>query len=232
MENMVIPAQSRTVKGTKGAADVRREGRIPAVIYGEGEPQTISVTLHDVRHAIYTPEFHVVDVDVDGSKVRCILKDVQYHPVTDDVIHIDFLQLVPGRKVKVEVPVRFAGQSAGLKAGGKLMQKVRKIKIKAAPEDLVNELVLDVTDLTLGQSVRVRDIKVGEGVEILNSPGIPVASVEVPRALKSLEAEAAKAPEGEAAPDGEKKEGEKKEGEKKEGAKKEGGEKAEAAAKE
>jgi large subunit ribosomal protein L25 len=187
MENIVIPARKRELKGTKGAVSTRRTGSIPAVIYGGQEPVAVSVSLHDARHAIYTPDFHRVLVDVEGDQVSCILKEVQYHPITDDVIHIDFLRLAEGQKVKVDVPVRFIGQSVGLKAGGKLIQKLRKIKIKTTPEKLMHEIVVDVTDLSLGQSVRIRDIKLEEGVEILNSPGIPVASVGIPRALKGPE---------------------------------------------
>jgi large subunit ribosomal protein L25 len=101
--------------------------------------------------------------------------------------------------VTVELPIRFDGVSAGLKAGGKLMQKLRRVKIKATPENLIDEIALDVTSLQLGQSIRVRDIKAGEGIEILNSPGIPIASVEIPRALKGPEETAPAAAAGAAA---------------------------------
>lgn len=184
MENIVIAAQKRTDSGTKEATLLRRAGRIPAVIYGDKEPVSVSVTLQDVRHAIYTPDFRRVSVDLDGSQLECILKDVQYHPVTDAVIHIDFMRLVEGQQVKVEVPIRFDGVSVGIKAGGKLIQKMRRVKIKTSSENLVDEVFVDVTNLNLGQSVRVRDIQLPENVEILNSPGIPIATVGIPRALK------------------------------------------------
>jgi large subunit ribosomal protein L25 len=139
-------------------------------------------------------------LNLDGNQVRCIIKDVQFHPVTDNVVHIDFLQLMEGRKMKVEIPLKFSGIAEGIKAGGKLIPKMRRVQVKVAPEHLVDELVLDVTELKLGDSMRIKDIEVGEGVEILNSPGIPVVTVEIPRALKSTEAEAAK--EAEAAAEG------------------------------
>jgi large subunit ribosomal protein L25 len=201
MEKIVIPAQSREVAGTRGATAARREGFIPAVIYGGKEPVTVNVRLHDVRHAIYSPDFHRVKVQLDGEDIPCILREVQYHPITDDVIHIDFLRLVDGTKVKVEVPVKFTGQSIGLKAGGKLIQKLRRIKIKATPDHLVDEITLDVTNLELGQSVRIRDVQLGDHVEILNSPGIPVASVGIPRALKGPEETAPAAATAEATPE-------------------------------
>ncbi len=109
MENLVIPAQKRSTSGTKGAEDTRRSGFIPAVIYGGIEPVSVSVNLHEARHAIYTPDFHRVFVEVDGDKVLCILKEIQYHPITDAVIHIDFLRLEEGRKVKIEVHPHRAG---------------------------------------------------------------------------------------------------------------------------
>ena len=193
MERIVVPAQKRSVSGSRGATDCRRQGLVPGILYGGKEPVAIALTAHDIRHAIYTPEFHRIELDLEGEKVECILKEVQFHPVTEEILHLDFLRLVEGRKVKVDVPLRLTGTSVGLKAGGKLIQKVRQVKIKAAPENLVHELLLDVSELNLGQSIRVRDIKAGPGIEILNSPGIPVGSVEIPRVLKSVEAEAAKA---------------------------------------
>ncbi len=208
MENITVGANAREVTGTKGAEDLRREGRIPAIIYGGKEPTPVSVTLHDIRHAIYTPNFHTLSIDLDGEQITCILKDVQFHPITDAVIHVDFLRLEEGKKVKVEVPLHLTGIAAGIKTGGKLTQKLRRVLIKATPEHLVDALTLDVTELTLGHSMRIRDIVPGEGIEILNSPSIPVAGVEIPRALKSAEAEAA-VPEGaEAVAAGEKVEGE------------------------
>jgi large subunit ribosomal protein L25 len=187
MENIVVPAQKRAHTRTKGATEVRRNGLIPAVVYGGDTPENVTVNLHDVRHAVYTPDFKRVELDIEGTKVPCILKDVQYHPVTDAIIHLDFLRLSQGTKVKVDVPLRFIGLSVGLKAGGKLIQKLRRIKIQATPDKLIHEIALDVTDLQLGQSIRIRDIKLGEGIEILNSPGIPVVSVGIPRALKGPE---------------------------------------------
>jgi large subunit ribosomal protein L25 len=200
METIVIKADKRSANGTKAASDIRRNGLVPAIIYGDKESTPVSVNMHEARHAIYTPNFHVVRLNLDGNQVRCIIKDVQFHPVTDNVVHIDFLQLMEGRKMKVEIPLKFSGIAEGIKAGGKLIPKMRPVQVKVAPEHLVDELVLDVTELKLGDSMRIKDIEVGEGVEILNSPGIPVVTVEIPRALKSTEAEAAK--EAEAAAEG------------------------------
>jgi large subunit ribosomal protein L25 len=134
---------------------------------------------------VYTPEFKLAELTVGGKTFRAIVKDYQFHPVTDALRHIDFLALQDGHPVKVQVPVIFEGVSPGVLGGGKLQISVRRIKIKTIPENLVDKLVLDISELELGSAIRVRDIKANEGVEIMNPGGQPVASVEVPRALRS-----------------------------------------------
>ncbi len=185
-----MKASSRSETRTKGAKAVRAAGKIPAVVYGGDTVSHVSIEFNELRHAIYTPEFKLIDLEMDGKTVSCIVKDIQFHPVTEEVVHVDFLQLIPGKSIKVEVPVRFEGVSPGIREGGKLTQKLRRIAIKTTPEHLVDELVIDISELMLGFSVRVSDAIVGEGIEVLNTPNIPVASVEVPRALKTEEEEA------------------------------------------
>ena len=126
-----------------------------------------SVSAKDVRPLIYTADFKSADLTIDGKTYRCILKDKQFHPVTDAIQHLDFLQLIDGNKIKVEVPIRFTGTAAGTKVGGKLQQNLRVLKIKTTPENLVDEMSADVTSLGLGQSVRVRDIKAVEGLHFV-----------------------------------------------------------------
>jgi large subunit ribosomal protein L25 len=163
------------------------------VVYGPGFTEHFSTDLATVRHLIYTPDFKVADVSVGGQKHRCIVKDVQYHPVSEKILHIDFLLLKEGHPVKVEVPLRFTGSAIGVKGGGKLQQKVRRVKIKTLPETLVTELNMDITNLDMGQSIRVRDIQPPQNIEILNAPNTPVATIDIPRALRSAAAAAEKA---------------------------------------
>lgn len=194
MEVVAISGQLRTALGKAAAKAVRKEERIPCVIYGGGEAIHFTVAEKDVRDLIYTPDFKVADVTVSGKSYRCFVKDVQWHPVTDKITHLDFLRLIDGAPVKVEIPLRFKGVSPGVKNGGKLLQKLRRVKIKTTPEHLINEMCIDISQLELGQSIRVRDIdSAHENIEVLNSPGVPVASVEVPRALRSATAAAEKA---------------------------------------
>ncbi len=185
MQVITINGQIRKDLGKKGAKAVRDQERIPCVLYGGDEVVHFSTTPADVRHLIYSTDFKIAEVVVEGKPFKCILKDKQFHPVTEAILHLDFLRLIDDQPVKVEVPLRFKGNAAGVKAGGKLIQKLRTLKIKTIPQKLVDEINLDVSHLELGQSVRVRDIEVIQGVEIINSPSIPVATIEIPRALRS-----------------------------------------------
>ena len=190
MKSITIEGTKRTEVGGSAARAARKEGTVPCVIYGGKENVHFSSKVNAFKTLLYTPDFMVAEVNVDGASYKCFVKDSQFHPVTDTLMHVDFQELVPGRKVNVEVPVKFVGSSPGVKEGGKLIQNIRRVKIKTTPENLVEELILDISELKLGSSIRVRDIKVEEGVEIMVDAGTPIAGVEVPRALKSAEAAA------------------------------------------
>ncbi len=189
MNTVAFTATERSDKGKTSSKAVRKEGKIPCVLYGGGVNVSFSTTHNDIKNLIYTPDFKIAEITLDGAVHKCILKDVQYHPVTESVLHADFLKLEEGRPIKLEVPVRFKGVSPGVKEGGKLQQTLRRVKIKTTPDKIVDELLVDISGLVLGQSARVRDLEVPEGIEVINSMGIPVVSVEVPRALRSAEAE-------------------------------------------
>lgn len=185
MEVVALQGQERSSAGKASAKLDRKAGLVPAVIYGTEGNVHLTLKPFDLRPLIYTPQFKLAEVNVGGAGYKCIVKDVQFHPVTDEIQHIDFLKLEDGRAVKVEVPVKFVGSAPGVKTGGKLIKKLRKVKIKTNAENLVASMDLDVNSLELGQSIRVRDIEAVEGVQIMNAPGTPVASVEIPRALRS-----------------------------------------------
>ena len=188
MEVIAISGQTRTGVGKKASRLDRKNEQIPCVLYGGEAPIHFTTTFSQVKTLIYTPDFKLAEVEIEGNTYKCFVKDVQWHPLSDAIIHIDFLQLIDGKTVKVEVPVRFKGSSPGVKVGGKLIQNLRRILIKTKPEYLVNEVFLDVSSLELGHSIRVRDIEAVEGVEVMNPPATPVAGVEIPRALRSAAA--------------------------------------------
>ena len=185
----IVSVQCEKRDASTKASVVRKEGKIPAVMYGGDINENFSTTLNEVKKLIYTPDFKIANINLDGKEQKCIVKSVQYHPLTDQIEHIDFLAIDEGRKVKVEIPVRFKGVSPGVKAGGKLLQSMRKVKIKVDPKHLVNELFIDISNLQLGSAVKVKDIDIDENIEIMVNKNIPVAVVEVPRALKSAAAQ-------------------------------------------
>ena len=192
MNTVTVNGVLRNEVGSKYAREVRKEGKIPCVMYGGENTVHFSTTLADVKGIIYTPDFNLAEVSIDGKTHRCILKEYVMHPVTDEIQHIDFLELVDGKKVKVDIPVQFKGTSPGVKLGGKLLQKVRRVTAKLLPKDIVDVLYVDISNLDLGHSVRVRDIEAPDTIELMNPGATPVASVEIPRALRSAAAAAEK----------------------------------------
>ncbi|MEL6390702.1 MAG: 50S ribosomal protein L25 [Bacteroidota bacterium] len=188
MVSVTIEATPRTELGKKAAAAIRKDGGIPAVIYSKNGVEHFTTNSKAVKSLVYTPDFKLAEIQLNGATHKAILKEIVFHPVTDEIEHIDFLELVEGHPIKASIPVKFKGVSPGVKAGGKLITTMRSIKIKATPENLVDELYVDISSLELGEAVRVRDVETPEGVEILVDGATPVANVEIPRALKSAAA--------------------------------------------
>ena len=187
MEVMSLNAELRTGKGKAAAKAIRKENRIPCVLYGGDEIQHFTLAPLDLRDLIYTPEFKLVEINLDGQSYKCIIKAAQFHPVTDQIVHIDFLRLIDDHPIKIEVPISFEGVAIGIKSGGKLIKRMRKVKIKTVPQHLIDKIVLDTTPMALGQSARIKDLKVSDEIEILNNENIPVASIDIPRALRTTE---------------------------------------------
>jgi large subunit ribosomal protein L25 len=186
MEIIALQGLSKSGSGKEEVKKIRRNGQVPAVIYKSGGGDALSFALNapEVRSLIYTSKFKLTEITIDGKAHKAIVKDIQFHPVTDAVLHVDFLELVPGVKFKAEVPLRFAGQAPGVKAGGKFIPKLRQIKIMTTPEAVVDEVSADISAMDLGSTIRVRDITLPSGVEVLNNGAIPIASIEIPRALR------------------------------------------------
>jgi large subunit ribosomal protein L25 len=134
----------------------------------------------------------LAEVTVDGKNYRCILKDLQFNKVTDALIHVDFLELVEDKKVIAQLPLRYVGTPVGVKAGGKLVTKMKSVKVKTLPKFLKEQIDVDINALELNENIRVQDI-IADNMEILNSPRIPIASITMTRQLKQEEATAAKA---------------------------------------
>lgn len=190
MKTVVIEAQLRDSVGKKSASQLRKEDLVPCVLYGAGEPVHFQAHYNVVRHAIYTNVFLKAEIKVDGKSYSAIVKDAQFDPLSDKITHIDFLELVPGKKFRADVPLRLVGTSKGVKEGGSLVQKVRKVSIITTPEAVVEAIEVDITPLELGKSMRVRDIIVNADTQIVNAPAIPIITIDIPRALRSAQTKA------------------------------------------
>jgi large subunit ribosomal protein L25 len=191
MKQVTIEGQLRSEFGKKASRHVRSEGKVPCVIYGGSQNIHFTTTPKDIKPIVYTPEFKQAIINVDGKSYTCILKDLQMDKLTDEVTHVDFLELVPGKKVNANVPLRFVGQSVGVKAGGRFVVKMNTIKVRTAPENLKEAIDVDITNLEIGKNLRIEDVKV-ENTEIMHNGRIPVAAVVITRALKQEATAAAK----------------------------------------
>jgi large subunit ribosomal protein L25 len=143
------------------------------------------------KQLLYTPNVYQVDLNIEGAHYKCILQDAQFHPVNEMILHVDFLELSENKPVKMEVPVRFTGVAPGVQKGGKLISKLRKVQIKAKPADIPDYIDVDVSKLELGKSIKVGELT-SETYDLLNSPNTPIATVEIPRALRGKEEAPAK----------------------------------------
>jgi large subunit ribosomal protein L25 len=191
MKTIVVEGQLREELGKSSTNILRKSGQVPCVVYGTEDNIHFYTTPFSVRDLLYTNEFRKATIKLGEKEMVCIVKDVQFHPVTDVVIHIDFQALKDGQAVKVEMPIRLLGVSEGQKIGGTLVQKMRQVKVKIMPKAMIPFLSVDISAINLGKSIRVRDIKAVEGIEIIANGSIPVASIEIPRALRSAQTKAA-----------------------------------------
>ncbi len=187
MKTITIEGHLRTEIGKQATRQLRSEEKVPGVIYGGAKEVNFSALATSFKTLVYTPDFQLAEVKVDGKSYRCILKDLQFDKVSDELIHADFLELVEDKKVIATIPIKFTGAAKGVKDGGKLITKMKSLKIKTLPKYLKENIEVDLTNLELNGNVRVEDVKV-DHYEILNSPRIPIASIVLTRQLKQEEA--------------------------------------------
>ncbi|MEY2903973.1 MAG: hypothetical protein RLY89_3079 [Bacteroidota bacterium] len=191
MNTITIEGQLRTEHGKKAARQIRSQECVPAVIYGGAQEINFFAPAKAFKPLVYTGEFQLANVTVDGKTYTCILKDLQFDKISDSLIHVDLLELVEDKKVIATLPLKFVGTSVGVKGGGKLVIKMKSLKVKTLPKYLKEAIEVDITTLELNGNIRVEDVK-DENYEILNSPRIPIASVVMTRQLKQEEATADK----------------------------------------
>ena len=187
MKTITIEGQLRTETGKTATRRLRSQDLVPGVIYGGAQEVNFAVKSLALKPFIYTPDFQLVEMKIDGKSYTCILKDLQFNKVSDKLAHLDLLELVEGKKVSATIPLKFTGTAAGVKAGGKLEIRLKSVKIKTYPKYLKENIEVDLTNLELNANIRVQDI-LAENLEIMNSPRIPIASVTMTRQLKQEEA--------------------------------------------
>ena len=190
MKSIAISGSPRENVGKRDAKELRYQALVPAVLYGGATQTHFSVSAADLKAVVYTPVVHFIDLDIAGVKSQAIIKDLQFHPLTEQIIHVDFLLLDQAKPVTIEIPVRLTGTSPGVKVGGKLVQKLRKLSVKALPKDHIDFIDVSIAALEVGKSVKVAEISVPK-LAILNSKEDTVVSVTTSRALRQAEQEAA-----------------------------------------
>lgn len=170
----------RTSVGKKDAKAVRDAGKVPCVLYGQGTQTHFAAKVIDIEKLVFTPEVYQVEIDIDGKKAKAIIQDIQQDPIKDTVRHVDFYELDDKKAVKVGLPVRLTGASKGVLAGGKLLQVFRRLTVVGLPKDLPDYIMLDISSLKIGQSIRVGEIQ-ANGLKFLEPTNAVVVSVKMSR---------------------------------------------------
>ena len=199
MKSIEIKGSLRTETGKKAAHSLRQNNGVPCVLYGMQKDENgnqvathFTVTVDGLRKLVYTPHIYVVDLNIDGKIVNAIMKDIQFHPVTDAILHVDFLQIDEANPIVMEVPVQLEGLAEGVKAGGKLSLSMKKLKVKAVYTNIPERLVINVDNLGLGKTMQVGDLSF-EGLELTNAKNAVVCAVQLTRAARGAAQAAAAA---------------------------------------
>ena len=182
METIVINGTPRTELGKKATRALRKAGNVPCNLYGGKETLNFYAPVSSFRRLIYTPDFRLAEINLDGKVLKAIVKDLQFESVKDELLHIDFQELVDTVKVKVSVQLKLNGNPKGIISGGRLEQAFKRLSVLALPKDLPSVIEVDVSDMELGSIKRIKDIQI-PGVTLLHSPMNPFAKVMIPRVI-------------------------------------------------
>ena len=192
MKSIDLKGTARTIaerssEQARALKALRKNNGVPCELYGAGENVHFTVTTDALRNLVYTPHIYVVNLDVDGKQVKAIMKDIQFHPVKDTILHVDFYQISEEKPIVMEVPVKLEGLAEGVKAGGKLALQLRKLKVKAPYTSIPEQLVINVSALQLGKTIKVGELSF-EGLELLNAKDAVVCAVKLTRAARGAQA--------------------------------------------
>jgi large subunit ribosomal protein L25 len=186
MKTITIEGQLRTELGKRATRQLRSQGQVPGVIYGGAKEINFSAPATAFKSLVYTPDFQFAEIKLNGDSYRCIMKDLQFDKVEDQLIHVDLMELIENKKVIASIPLKFTGTPVGVKDGGKLHVKMKSLKVKTYPKFLRENIDVNIDDVELNGNIRVEDVQI-ENYEILNSPRIPIVSVRLTRELKQEE---------------------------------------------
>ena len=184
MQTLQINGTARNDFGKKFAKAARREGQVPCIVYGGGEEIAFSVDAKELGQLIYTPNSYIIEINIDGKIVKAVMREVQFHPVREQILHVDFYRIQEGKPVAVNVPVRLTGNAEGVKIGGKLALSARKLTVKGLVEYIPDEIVVDVTPLKVGQTIFVGDLQ-HENLTFMTPATTAVCAVRVTRASRA-----------------------------------------------
>lgn len=184
MKSFAIEGAVRETVGKKETKKLRAEGKVPCVLYGGEETIHFYAEASAFHKVVYTPNVYLIDLDIDGTIHKAIIQDIQFHPVEEQILHVDFLKINEDKPVKIDVPINVHGYAAGMRSGGKLKVNLRRLKVKALAKDLPDHIDIDITNLELGQSFKVDELK-SDKLEFLNSKSVPVVSVMITRAARA-----------------------------------------------
>jgi len=182
MKTITIEGQLRTETGKKATRQLRSQELVPGVIYGGAKEINFSAPASSFKNLVYTPAFQLAEIKVDGQSYKCIMKDLQFDKVSDQLNHVDFLELIEDRPVVATIPIKFTGIPVGVKEGGQLITKMKSLKVKTEPKYLMENIEVNLEELELHGNIRVEDVII-DNYEILNSHRIPLASVVTTRIL-------------------------------------------------
>lgn len=189
MKTIAIEGNLRENMGGNSAKQLRKEGQVPCVIYGGDDNIHFYTPENSFKDLLYTPEVFNVEIAIDGKKYNCVIRQAQYHPVTDLVEHVDFLELLPKKEVMIRVPVVLRGNAKGVRNGGRLKVNLRRLRVKAIPSGLPGQIEIDITDLKIGDTIRVEDIPV-DGFIIDHEPSRAICLIQTARnIIEELEEE-------------------------------------------
>ena len=197
MREINVAGKSRSNLGKKASKEMRKEGLIPCNLYGEkknvdGLPEALSfaVPMAELRKVVYTPHIYVVNLDIDGQKHTAIMKELQFHPVTDALLHVDFYEINEEKSIAIGIPVNLVGLAQGVRDGGRLSLSIRKVMVKAPYKQIPEKLDIDVTALTIGKSIKAGELSF-EGLEVVTPKDVIVCTVKMTRAAAAAAAAAA-----------------------------------------